>query len=197
MSIYRVHIGATWRIRLNHPCAASMRPYVKLLWPLVFISCVCRYCIWSQVMQLWQRICWVKLRSSSIMSWKLSQVSATCHTFCLCCQSLHLLCVSQIYHELYCVPCLNSAECVSDRVTSPVNEKLTLKRVVDFVKDKGDENLRDINRKLQRVLEETLTKNMHLQRVSSVYLVHSWRLFCARLAWGNVSEMIYFVLSGT
>jgi len=50
-------------------------------------------------------------------------------------------------------------------VTSPVNEKLTLKRVVDFVKDKGDENLRDINRKLQRVLEETLTKNMHLQRV--------------------------------
>jgi len=55
--------------------------------------------------------------------------------------------------------------CVLERVTSPVNEKLTLKRVVDFVKDKGDENLRDINRKLQRVLEETLTKNMHLQRV--------------------------------
>ena len=29
------HIGATWRIRLNHPSAAAMRPYVKLLWPLV------------------------------------------------------------------------------------------------------------------------------------------------------------------
>jgi len=71
---------------------------------------------------------------------------------------------------LPCVACLNSVECVSDRLTSPVNEKLTLKRVVDFVKDKGDENLRDINRKLQRVLEETLTKNMHLQRVS-VYLL--------------------------
>jgi len=28
------HIGATWRIRLNHPSAA-MRLYVKLLWPLV------------------------------------------------------------------------------------------------------------------------------------------------------------------
>jgi len=56
--------------------------------------------------------------------------------------------------------------CIPDRLTSPVNEKLTLKRVVDFVKDKGDENLRDINRKMQRVLEETLTKNMHLQRVS-------------------------------
>jgi len=31
LSIYRVHIGATWRIRLNRPCAAAMRPYVKLL----------------------------------------------------------------------------------------------------------------------------------------------------------------------
>jgi len=30
-SIYGVHIGATWRIRLNRPCAATMRPYVKLL----------------------------------------------------------------------------------------------------------------------------------------------------------------------
>ena len=29
------HIGATWRIRLNRPYAAAMRPYVKLLWPLV------------------------------------------------------------------------------------------------------------------------------------------------------------------
>jgi len=32
-----VHIGATWRIRLNRPCAAVMRRYVKLLWPLVII----------------------------------------------------------------------------------------------------------------------------------------------------------------
>jgi len=31
LSIYGVHIGATWRIRLNRPCAATMRPYVKLL----------------------------------------------------------------------------------------------------------------------------------------------------------------------
>jgi len=30
--LYRcAHIGATWRIRLNRPSAASMRPYVKLL----------------------------------------------------------------------------------------------------------------------------------------------------------------------
>ena len=30
-----VHIGAIWRIRLNHPSAAAMRLYVKLLLPLV------------------------------------------------------------------------------------------------------------------------------------------------------------------
>jgi len=31
LSIYGVHIGATWRIRLNRPCAAAIRHYVKLL----------------------------------------------------------------------------------------------------------------------------------------------------------------------
>jgi len=31
LSIYWVHIGATWRIRLNRPCATAMRPYVKLV----------------------------------------------------------------------------------------------------------------------------------------------------------------------
>jgi len=30
--------GATWRIQLSRPSAATMRPYVKLLWPLVIIS---------------------------------------------------------------------------------------------------------------------------------------------------------------
>jgi len=30
-----VHIGATWRLRLNRRCVAAMRPYVKLLSPLV------------------------------------------------------------------------------------------------------------------------------------------------------------------
>jgi len=34
------HIGAIWRIRLNRPCAAAMRSYVKLLWPLVIIAIV-------------------------------------------------------------------------------------------------------------------------------------------------------------
>jgi len=31
LSIYGVYIGATWRIQLNRPCAAAMRPYIKLL----------------------------------------------------------------------------------------------------------------------------------------------------------------------
>ena len=31
------HIAATWRIRLNRPCAAAMRPYVKLFWSLVLL----------------------------------------------------------------------------------------------------------------------------------------------------------------
>ena len=31
LSIYGVHIGATWRIRLNRPCAAATLPYVELL----------------------------------------------------------------------------------------------------------------------------------------------------------------------
>ncbi|XP_013382148.1 GRIP1-associated protein 1 [Lingula anatina] len=48
-------------------------------------------------------------------------------------------------------------------VHTPKDEKLTLNRVVDFVKNKGDENLKETNRKLQRMVEETLTKNMHLQ----------------------------------
>ena len=30
-----VHIGATWRIRLNRPCASAMWPFCQLLWPLL------------------------------------------------------------------------------------------------------------------------------------------------------------------
>jgi len=42
---------------------------------------------------------------------------------------------------------------------------MTLKRVVDFVKDKGDESMNEKYRKCQRMLEETLTKNICLQNV--------------------------------
>jgi len=38
LSTYGVYIGATWRIQLNRPCAAAMRAYIKLLWPLVTIA---------------------------------------------------------------------------------------------------------------------------------------------------------------
>jgi len=31
LCVYGVHIGATWRIRLNRLCAAAMRPYVRLV----------------------------------------------------------------------------------------------------------------------------------------------------------------------
>jgi len=30
-----VHIGVTWRIRMNRACAVAMRTYLKLLSPLV------------------------------------------------------------------------------------------------------------------------------------------------------------------
>lgn len=43
-------------------------------------------------------------------------------------------------------------------------DRITVRKVVDFIKDRGDENLKEINRKLQRMLEETLTKNMFLQK---------------------------------
>jgi len=38
-----VHIGATWRIRLNRPCAAATRPYVELLWGLINFTTAGRY----------------------------------------------------------------------------------------------------------------------------------------------------------
>jgi len=38
-ALMRGHIGATWRIRLNRPSAATMRLYVKLLLPLVTTTC--------------------------------------------------------------------------------------------------------------------------------------------------------------
>ncbi len=38
----------------------------------------------------------------------------------------------------------------------------------DLVKP-GDENLREMNKKLQNMLEEQLTKNMHLQKVSHTH----------------------------
>lgn len=45
--------------------------------------------------------------------------------------------------------------------------------MLDLV-SKNDDGVKEMNRKLQRMLEETLTKNMHLQRVSDyiMYIHH-------------------------
>jgi len=53
------HIGATWRIRLNRPSAAAMRPYVKLLWPLV-LFCVTSIMIviTAVLLECTSRVCW-------------------------------------------------------------------------------------------------------------------------------------------
>jgi len=40
----RVHIDATWWIRLNRPFAVAMRPYLQLLWPLGIVVAICHYC---------------------------------------------------------------------------------------------------------------------------------------------------------
>jgi urease beta subunit len=45
------------------------------------------------------------------------------------------------------------------------DDKITLKKVMDMVKIGEHSDLQEMNRKLQLVLEETLTKNMHLQQV--------------------------------
>ena len=49
------HIGATWPIRLNPPSAAAMRPYVKLLWPLVSIYLAPPSCFISNYFFLFSR----------------------------------------------------------------------------------------------------------------------------------------------
>uniref|UniRef100_A0A8C8JVK7 GRIP1-associated protein 1 n=1 Tax=Oncorhynchus tshawytscha TaxID=74940 RepID=A0A8C8JVK7_ONCTS len=46
----------------------------------------------------------------------------------------------------------------------------------DLVKP-GDENLREMNKKLQNMLEEQLTKNMHLQKSSSISKMKKYTLF--------------------
>lgn len=60
----------------------------------------------------------------------------------------------------------------------PVQEdKLTLKKVIDLVNKHDDQNLKEMNRKLQNVLEETLTKNMHLQEVRLLSKIYNCAQF--------------------
>ncbi|GAB6025720.1 GRIP1 associated protein 1 [Chamberlinius hualienensis] len=57
--------------------------------------------------------------------------------------------------------------CMEGRVDNPGRgsvDKITVKRVVDFIRDKGDENLKEMNRRMQRMVEETLFRNVNLQK---------------------------------
>lgn len=46
----------------------------------------------------------------------------------------------------------------------------------------GDENLREMNKKLQNMLEEQLTKNMHLQKVTRTHThTHGHMVFMSGL----------------
>lgn len=85
-----------------------------------------------------------------------------------------LLSIQKLENELDAKQQIISFYCMERRAEPPArqtsstgSEKFTVKKVVDnfhhFIKDKDSENLKEINRKLRRVLEETLTKNMHLQ----------------------------------
>jgi hypothetical protein len=48
---------------------------------------------------------------------------------------------------------------------SQPDDKITFKKVLDLVNKTDEHGLREMNKKLQNMLEETLTKNMHLQKV--------------------------------
>jgi len=75
LSIYGVHIGAIWRIRLNCPCAAAMWPYVNLLWPLVITTTIALTILagfWllsesrQSCFQCFDTVGWVSGRASSL-----------------------------------------------------------------------------------------------------------------------------------
>lgn len=55
----------------------------------------------------------------------------------------------------------------------------------DLVKP-GDENLREMNKKLQNMLEEQLTKNMHLQKVRCEERWTIWGEYSAAIREDNV-----------
>lgn len=58
-------------------------------------------------------------------------------------------------------PLATSTSSSSSSTSSPSNERLSMKKFVE--KLKGDEHIHESNRRMQRMLEEMLTKNMHLQ----------------------------------
>jgi len=108
---------------------------------------------------MWQQVCVTRLArelTSHLASWPVGEL--TCyHNGGTC---LYSMCVMLL------------AESSAAQSAVPSTDKNALRRVIDFVRETSDDNLRDVNRKLQRVLEETLTKNMHLQKVTCTGLHH-------------------------
>jgi hypothetical protein len=53
----------------------------------------------------------------------------------------------------------------SSQFSTETPGKPTVKRIVDFLKNSAttEDQIKGINKRMQRVVEETLTKNMHLQ----------------------------------
>ena len=64
-SLHVGHIGATWRIRLNRPRLAEMRPYVTVLWPLVLTVMIDLFaCVWSVGVQGSLEVYWADVALS-------------------------------------------------------------------------------------------------------------------------------------
>jgi len=57
--MFAVHVGATQWIRLNYLCAAVMRPYVKLLWPLVINAFSALTLLVGGMKEIWRVKNWV------------------------------------------------------------------------------------------------------------------------------------------
>jgi len=51
--LYRVHIGATWRLRLNRPCASAMRPDAKLTLTAVLVQLCTNLMLTAHIIQQW------------------------------------------------------------------------------------------------------------------------------------------------
>ena len=83
------------------------------------------------------------------------------------------------------------------------DEKITLKKVLDLVNKSDEQGLREMNKKLQNMLEETLTKNMHLQKVRFCILWHiigfcspPSKVYCNHMKSLNKTETPIFILLG-
>jgi len=76
----RVHIGAIWRIRGIDPCATAMRPYVKLLRPLVITVGPEALCFRFVRPSVCACVCAERRRHSPI------DLQSICSSCCRCCR---------------------------------------------------------------------------------------------------------------